>query len=112
MAALSRKQDRSEDKSTREESDRDPEGPTTTATIKVEDHEIDVDVKDAGRSDVKDDEPESIRELNTKQLQDLLRATLAEQSRRANEPQRRFRDFDTESLLVLQGELRSELASR
>lgn len=113
MAALRNKsEDKLEDKSDTVEfaaSDESPEPPAVTATIKVEDHKLDVDVKDAPKHH---DDIDAITDLNDEQLQRVLRGLLEEQARRGRVETRHLQDFDTESLLVLQNELRGELASR
>lgn len=95
--------------------DQSPEPPASTLVIRIEDHKLDVDVKDGpGSVDTSDeDSPRSVENLSADELQKLQRALLDENTRRGIGPQtRQFEGVDTESLRVLQNELRGELASR
>lgn len=100
------------DEQPQEAPDAEQEGPTTTATIKIEDHQIDVKVKDAGRSDKALSEEEGFKGLNRDELMRVQRAVLNEQAARATQQDRPFAEFDTESLLVLRNQIAGELASR
>lgn len=91
-----------------------PEPPASSFVVKVEDHEIkDVDVTD-GPGSIDDDEgPRSIENISAENFSKLYRAMLDENARRGMLPQNRpFADIDKESLLILQNQLRGELASR
>lgn len=113
MAALTRKADKDDESAATDRPDDPVEAktPATEATIKVADHEIDVDIQ-GGRRDEDPDTAGTIRDLSAQQLQQVLKSAIEEQAIRGREQNRPFRDFDKETLLVLQHELRGELASR
>jgi hypothetical protein len=92
-----------------------PEPPASSFVVKVEDHEVDVDVKD-GPGSVDDgdwDRPRSIEGISAENFSKLYRAMIDENARRGMLPESRpFADIDKESLLILSNQLRGELASR
>lgn len=80
----------------------------TSFTVSVSDHAVDVSVEDAP-----DDEPlTSIEGLSVDDLNRLSHVIAEEKSKRGQVAPRPFENVDTESLLVLQNQLRGELASR
>lgn len=82
--------------------------PATTATIEIADHKIDVKVEDVPTT-AKDDTVAAIADGDL----DRLRKILAEDAaRRGRVEERPFEHVDTESLLVLSGKIRAEMASR
>lgn len=87
-----------------------PQGPPATdMTIEMADHEMDVEV-DAPDADDKITEVDDISDADI----DRLRRILAEDSARRGQrhPARPFENADIESLLLLQNQVRSEIASR
>lgn len=89
---------------------REPQQPgPRSATITLEDAQIDVDVEGDGGDEP---EAESIRDLSTSELQDLQRRVLQESAVRGTVVNRPFRELDTESLLVLSHAVQAEIASR
>lgn len=87
-----------------------PPEPSTDFTVKVSDHAVNTVV-------VNGKEPESspltsIEGLSVDDLNRLSRVIADEKSKRGQVAPRPFENVDTESLLVLQNQLRGELASR
>jgi hypothetical protein len=100
------------DEQPQEAPDSEQEPPATKATIRIEDHQIDVDIKDPGRSDRSLTDEEGFAALNRDELMRVQRAVIAEQAARNTQGDRPFAEFDTESLLVLRNQISGELASR
>lgn len=85
-----------------------PTEPASEATITITDHQVEVDFKGTSVAD-------AITSVDTISEQDIdrLKTILMEESaRRGLADDRPFRDVDTESLLILQNQIRGEMASR
>lgn len=85
----------------------DAEPVATEATIKLADHKLSVDVKNAPK-----DTTTTVAELSEQDLEKLQKQVMEERARRANIVERPFESVDTESLLVIANQVRGELASR
>lgn len=115
MAALTRQKDAKSDEPARgvEAAGTDPSNPSdaepvaTTATIRIEDHKLSVDVENAP-----EDQTTTVAELSAQDLEKLQKQVMEERARRANLVDRPFESVDTESLLVIANQVRGELASR
>lgn len=117
MAALSRQSKKDDEDEPRgvEAAGTDPSNATaidaepvaTEATIKIADHKVSVDVKNAPK-----DETTTVAELSAQDLEKLQKQVMEERARRANAVDRPFESVDTESLLVIANQVRGELASR
>lgn len=82
--------------------------PGTSFTVSVADHEVDVNAA----ADPVDKPLTSIEGLSLDDLNRLSRVIAEEKSKRGNVAPRPFENVDTESLLVLQNQIRAEMASR